>query len=274
MKTAILPVPLPQWGRSPGLPITSLAGLSAALAAFSLILSGCGDAPALPQAPSSPSPQENERHDPYRDRRIAMVREQIEARGVRDARVLEAMRAVPRHEFVPSQYLNDAYADHPLPIGEGQTISQPYIVAFMSELLDLDKAHSVLEIGTGCGYQAAVLSLLAEQVFSIEIVESLGLIARQRLRRLSYDNVEVSIGNGYLGLPDEAPFDRIILTAAPEELPQALVDQLKPGGRMVAPVGPVYGNQELIVVTKDAAGKVRRRSVLPVRFVPMVKRLE
>ncbi len=201
-----------------------------------------------------------------------MVREQIEARGVRDARVLEAMRTVPRHEFAPSRFLNDAYADHPLPIGEGQTISQPYIVAFMSELLDLEKGHKVLEIGTGCGYQAAVLGLLAKQVFSIEIVETLGLSARKRLRRLGYNNVDVSIGNGYLGLPDQAPFDRIILTAAPEELPQALVDQLKPGGRLVAPVGPVYGNQELIVVTKDAAGKVRRRSVLPVRFVPMVKR--
>ena len=201
-----------------------------------------------------------------------MVREQIEARGVSDARVLEAMRTVPRHEFAPSRFLNDAYADHPLPIGEGQTISQPYIVAFMSELLDLEKGHKVLEIGTGCGYQAAVLGLLAKQVFSIEIVETLGLSARKRLRRLGYNNVDVSIGNGYLGLPDQAPFDRIILTAAPEELPQALVDQLKPGGRLVAPVGPVYGNQELIVVTKDAAGKVRRRSVLPVRFVPMVKR--
>ena len=201
-----------------------------------------------------------------------MVREQIEARGVRDARVLEAMRTVRRHEFTPLEFRNGAYADHPLPIGEGQTISQPYIVALMSELLDLDESHKVLEIGTGCGYQAAVLSLLAEQVFSIEIVESLGLSARQRLQRLGYDNVEVSIGNGYLGLPDQAPFDRIILTAAPEELPQALVDQLKPGGRMVAPVGPVYGNQELIVVTKNAAGNVRQRSVLPVRFVPMVKR--
>ncbi len=200
-----------------------------------------------------------------------MVREQIEARGVRDALVLEAVRAVPRHEFVPSKFLNDAYADYPLPIGEGQTISQPYIVAFMSELLDLDKTHKVLEIGTGCGYQAAVLSRLARQVFSIEIVESLGLTARKRLQHLGYVNVQVSIGDGYLGLPDEAPFDRIILTAAPEELPQALVDQLKSGGRMVAPVGPVYGNQELIVVTKDAAGNVRRRSVLPVRFVPMVK---
>ena len=201
-----------------------------------------------------------------------MVREQIEARGVRDSSVLDAMRAVPRHEFAPPEFRNDAYADHPLPIGEGQTISQPYIVAFMTELLDLDKTHKVLEIGAGCGYQAAVLGLLAQKVFSIEIVESLALSARRRLRRLGHDNVEVSIGNGYLGLPREAPFDRIILTAAPVELPQALVEQLKPGGRLVAPIGPVYGNQELIVVTKDAAGKIRRRPVLPVRFVPMVEK--
>ncbi len=274
MKIALLPAPAHQWGRSAGLPAKNLSSSSAMLAAFLLVLSACGDAPALPQAPPSPSPEEKEGHDEYRERRLAMVREQIEARGVRDARVLEAMRMVPRHEFVLSQYLHGAYADHPLPIGEGQTISQPYIVAFMSELLDLDETHKVLEIGTGRGYQAAVLSGLAKRVFSIEIVESLGLAARSRLRRLGYANVEVSIGDGYVGLPNEAPFDRIILTAAPEELPQALVDQLKPGGRMVAPIGPVYGNQELIVVTKDAAGKVRRRSVLPVRFVPMVKRLE
>ena len=164
-----------------------------------------------------------------------------------------------------------AYNDHPLPIGNRQTISQPYIVAFMSELLDVEKSHKVLEIGTGCGYQAAVLSVLADQVYSMEIVEELGVQARQRLRTLGYDNVEVRIGNGYAGWPEQAPFDRIILTAAPNELPQALVDQLKRGGKLVAPVGPVYGNQELVVVTKDAQGKVRRESVLPVRFVPMVQ---
>ena len=269
MKPPVPRAPAPRWGKSLDVLFPSRFESSAALAALVLILSACAGAPAQPQAPSPPSTPEAE--DPYRDRRLAMVREQIEARGVRDARVLQAMRTVPRHEFVPTQFLNDAYADHPLPIGEGQTISQPYIVAFMSELLDLDETHKVLEIGTGRGYQAAVLSLLAERVFSIEIVEPLGLGARQRLRRLGYANVEVSIGDGYLGLPDEAPFDRIILTAAPIELPQTLVDQLKPGGRMVAPVGPVYGNQELIVVTKDAGGGVRRRSVLPVRFVPMVK---
>ena len=209
--------------------------------------------------------------DDYVDLRESMVREQILARGVSDRDVLSALRSVPRHLFVPPSMVPQAYNDHPLPIGNRQTISQPYIVAFMSELLDVEKGHKVLEIGTGCGYQAAVLSVLAGQVYSIEIVKELGVQARQRLRTLGYDNVEVRIGNGYAGWPEQAPFDRIILTAAPNELPRTLVDQLKPGGRLVAPVGPVYGNQELVVVTKDAQGKVRRESVLPVRFVPMVQ---
>ena len=207
----------------------------------------------------------------YGDLREAMVRQQIIARGVSDHNVLTALRGVPRHRFVPQALVPQAYSDRPLPIGNRQTISQPYIVAFMSELLDLRKSHKVLEIGTGCGYQAAVLSGLAGKVYSMEIVEELGVQARERLQALGYDNVEVRIGNGYAGWPEQAPFDRIILTAAPNELPQALVDQLKPGGKLVAPVGPVYGNQELVVVTKDALGKVRRRSVLPVRFVPMVQ---
>ncbi len=218
--------------------------------------------PAVPRARAA---------DDYADLRESMVREQILARGVSDRNVLAALRGVPRHRFVPPSQVRQAYNDHPLPIGNGQTISQPYIVAFMSELLDLRKSHKVLEIGTGCGYQAAVLSLLASEVYSIEIVEELGVQARERLRTLGYDNVEVKIGNGYAGWPEQAPFDRIILTAAPSELPQALVDQLKPGGRLVAPVGPVHGNQELVVVTKDAQGKVRREPVLPVRFVPMVQ---
>ena len=209
--------------------------------------------------------------DDYADLRESMVREQILARGVSDRNVLAALRGVPRHRFVPPSLARQAYNDHPLPIGNRQTISQPYIVAFMSELLDLQKGHKVLEIGTGCGYQAAVLSVLAGEVYSIEIVEELGAQARERLLSLGYDNVEVRIGNGYAGWPEQAPFDRIILTAAPDELPRTLVDQLKPGGRLVAPVGPVYGNQELVVVTKDAEGKVRREPVLPVRFVPMVQ---
>jgi protein-L-isoaspartate(D-aspartate) O-methyltransferase len=242
----------------------------------------CGDAPARPQIGPLPEKPNQVRvcrrigtdkvvNDFYRRRRLVMVREQIEARGVRDPSVLDAMLVVPRHKFAPAEFIDDAYADRPLPIGEGQTISQPYMVAFMCELLELEEAHTVLEIGTGCGYHAAVLSLLAQQVFSIEIVESLGRSAQQRLENLGYDNVVVSVGNGYLGLPDKAPFDRIILTAAPTELPPTLIDQLKPGGRLVAPIGPVNGHQELVLVTKDPTGKVHQRSVLPVRFVPMVR---
>ena len=203
-----------------------------------------------------------------------MVRLQMRARGVRDAQVLEAMETIPRHLFVPESLIHQAYEDHPLPIGAGQTISQPYIVAFMSELLDVEPHHKVLEIGTGSAYQAAVLSRLAKKVYSIEIIESLGEQARGRLDKLGYRNVEVLIGNGYLGWPTNAPFDRIILTAAPEEVPQALVDQLAAPGRLVAPVGPSSWSQDLIVIDKDAAGKTRSRNVLPVRFVPMVHKPE
>ena len=201
-----------------------------------------------------------------------MVREQIAARDVADERVLVAMRSVPRHLFVPDEAVGEAYSDYPLSIGSGQTISQPYIVAYMSELLDVVETHKVLEIGTGSGYQAAVLSLLAGSVYSIEIMEELGRAAASRLQQLGYENVEVRIGNGYLGWPEEAPFDRIMLTAAPEVIPPALIEQLSPGGRLVAPVGPVYSAQELVVVDKDASGKVESRAVLPVRFVPMVER--
>ncbi len=203
-----------------------------------------------------------------------MVRLQMRARGVRDAQVLEAMETIPRHLFVPESLIHQAYEDHPLPIGAGQTISQPYIVAFMSELLDVEPHHKILEIGTGSAYQAAVLSRLAKKVYSIEIIESLGEQARGRLDKLGYRNVEVLIGNGYLGWPTNAPFDRIILTAAPEEVPQALVDQLAAPGRLVAPVGPSSWSQDLIVIDKDAAGKTRSRNVLPVRFVPMVHKPE
>ena len=201
-----------------------------------------------------------------------MVRNQIRARGVRSQRVLDALRKVQRHLFVPNDLVDAAYSDRPLPISHGQTISQPYIVGFMSDLLDVDPSHRVLEIGTGSGYQAAVLAELAGQVYTIEIVEPLGNRARETLAGLGYENIHVRIGNGYLGWPAEAPFDRIILTAAPEEMPRALVDQLKPAGRLLAPVGPVYGAQDIILLTKDDSGKVNRRSVLPVRFVPMVQK--
>ena len=199
-----------------------------------------------------------------------MVEGQIVARGVRDRAVLVALQNVPRDKFVPPDLADQAYSDNPLPIGFGQTISQPYIVGYMSELLGLKPGQRVLEIGTGSGYQAAVLSLLAREVYSIEVIPELGTQARERLERLGYRNVHVRVGDGYKGWPEEAPFDRILLTAAPKEIPQPLLDQLAPGGRLVAPVGPTYGAQEIIVVDKDAKGKLSRRTDLPVRFVPMV----
>ena len=174
------------------------------------------------------------------EERNEMVRTQIQARGVRDPRVLQAMREVKRHLFVPGESAEDAYEDYPLPIGEGQTISQPYIVALMTELLELQPDDKVLEIGTGSGYQAAILSRLAREVRSIEIVPSLAETAGKRLDLLGYDNVHLRVGDGYKGWPDEAPFDAIIVTAAPPEIPQALVDQLAEGGRMVVPVGTNY----------------------------------
>jgi len=200
-----------------------------------------------------------------------MVSEQIEARGVRDPAVLGTMRATPRHLFVPSEMRSMAYLDQPLPIGNGQTISQPYIVAIMTELLQTAKTQKVLEIGTGSGYQAAVLSPLAGQVYSIEIVPALARRSAALLKELGCSNVTVRQGDGYQGWPEQAPFDRIILTAAPSEVPKALLDQLKPGGKLVAPVGATPLDQDLVVIEKGADGKIRRRSVFPVRFVPMVR---
>jgi protein-L-isoaspartate(D-aspartate) O-methyltransferase len=190
----------------------------------------------------------------------------IEARGVADPRVLEVMRNVPRHQFVPETMRERAYGDYPLPIGNGQTISQPYIVAAMTELLEPAIGDTVLEIGTGSGYQAAVLSKLVHEVYSIEIVAELAEDARKKLAELGYDNVVVITGDGYRGLPKKAPFDGIIVTAAPEEVPQPLIDQLAVGGRLVIPVGGVF--QELVVLERTRDG-VQTRRVFPVRFVPM-----
>jgi protein-L-isoaspartate(D-aspartate) O-methyltransferase len=209
--------------------------------------------------------------DPYRELRATMVRTQIEARGVRDERVLAAMREVPRHLFVEESDWSLAYLDTPFPIGSGQTISQPYIVALMTELLQPESEHVVLEIGTGSGYQAAVLAELVARVYTIEIVPELGQRAGATLARLGYDKVTVRVGDGYQGWPEQAPFDRIIVTAAPETIPQRLVEQLKPGGRMVLPVGPQRGGQDLLIVEKDQDGNVVTTRSLPVRFVPMVR---
>lgn len=188
------------------------------------------------------------------------------ARGIRDPLVIGAMRAVPRHLFVPDRWVEQAWHDGPLPIGHDQTISQPYIVAFMTEALGLKGGEKVLEIGTGSGYQAAVLAEIVDSVFTIEIVEPLGLEATGRLGRLHYDNIHVRIGDGYHGWPEEAPFDAVIVTAAPDHVPHPLIDQLKVGGRLVIPVGA--DSQQLVLVTKTGDG-ITSRSILPVRFVPM-----
>jgi len=184
-------------------------------------------------------------------------------------RVMAAMAKVPRHEFVPQSQRRNAYADRPLPIGSGQTISQPYIVALMSDLMEVKPGDRVLEVGTGSGYQAAVLSELAGTVYTIEIIESLGREARERLARLGYRNVVVKTGDGYQGWREHAPFDAVMVTAAPREVPQPLIDQLKPGGRLVVPVGGPFSGQSLLVVEKRPDGSVTRRTVLAVRFVPL-----
>ena len=213
-----------------------------------------------------------------RKRREEMVGTQIAtprwtgSEAVRDSRVLDSMRKTPRHRFVPAELVPYAYDDRPLPIGYGQTISQPYIVARMTELLEPKREHQVLEIGTGSGYQAAVLSPLFAQVYTIEIIEPLGTGARQRLAALGYKNVEVRVGDGYFGWPEKAPFDGIIVTAAANHIPPPLVEQLKPGGRMVIPVGNPFQTQMLMLVTKGSKGPhdLQVRNLMPVAFVPLV----
>jgi protein-L-isoaspartate(D-aspartate) O-methyltransferase len=218
-----------------------------------------------PAAAGEESPQPDAMAERRRERQ-AMVERQIAARGIRDPRVLAAMREVPRHVFVPEAVSERAYADTPLPIGRGQTISQPYIVALMTELAELQPGDRVLEIGTGSGDQAAVLATLGCRVWSIEIVEPLAAEAAARLAGLGYDRVQVRAGDGYRGWPEAAPFDAVLVTAAPPRIPEPLLEQLAEGGRLVAPVGD--GIQHLTVVSKDE-GALSRRVVLPVRFVPM-----
>lgn len=205
----------------------------------------------------------------FETQRERMVQEQIQKRGVKDTKVLQALRSVERHRFVPEPYRSQAYMDYPLPIGEGQTISQPYIVAFMTELLGLDDSKKVLEIGTGSGYQAAVLAEICDEVYTIEIVESLGIRAANLLSRLGYSNIHVKIGDGYKGWKEFSPFDAIIVTCAPTRIPDPLKEQLAEGGRMVVPVGGEDG-QELVLLVKEK-GQLVQRTMLPVRFVPMLK---
>jgi protein-L-isoaspartate(D-aspartate) O-methyltransferase len=237
-----------------------LALMRTAFVALSLLLTSACD----PQPPTG---------DEFALLRRRMVLEQLSAPGrdIRDPRVLEAIAAVPRHEFVPANVQKSAYSDQPLPIGYGQTISQPFIVAFMTEQLDPKPTDRILEIGTGSGYQAAILSCLVAQVYTIEIIEPLARRAEANLKRLRYNNVKVLAGDGYKGWPEYAPFDGIIVTCAPDQIPQPLVDQLKEGGRMIIPVGPPE-NQQLYLLRKHGS-KLEDQAVLPVRFVPMTGRM-
>ena len=204
----------------------------------------------------------------YSKARDKMIKEQIISRGIKDPKVISAMQQVERHLFVPLPLRRHAHDDGPLPIGHGQTISQPYIVAFMTEALNLNSEDIVLEIGTGSGYQAAILAEIVNKVYTIEILEPLADQSRDRLNDLGYDNIEVKYGDGYLGWPEYAPFDKIIVTAAPDDIPMELVRQLKIGGKMVIPIGSFF--QELYLITKTEKG-FTQKALLPVRFVPMVK---
>jgi protein-L-isoaspartate(D-aspartate) O-methyltransferase len=208
-------------------------------------------------------------HQDFKKLREKMVSLQIEARGVKDKSVLEVLRKVERHRFVVQELQPFAYEDRPLPIGEGQTISQPYIVALMTELLQLKGKEKVLEIGTGSGYQAAILAELAQEVYTIEILPKLAARAEKLLLELGYKNIKVRQGDGFLGWPEFAPFDGIIVTCAPEEIPQALIEQLAQGGRMVIPVGAHYQELKLLVKVK---GKIEQKGIIPVRFVPMLRK--
>ncbi len=265
----------------------------AGLAAFVLVLGACSDAAAptstVPAPAATPATTVSLTvgatavpelavpaypPDEYEEDRLAMVARQIEDRGITDAAVLEAMRSVPRHLFVPAELVGQAYDDHPLPIGFGQTISQPYIVALMTEELGVASGDRVLEIGTGSGYQAAVLGQMGIDVVTIEIIPELALDAAVLLGELGYPNVDVIPADGYFGAEELAPFDAIIVTAAPDHVPQPLVQQLAPGGRMVIPIGPVGAVQTLWRFTVDATGELVAENLGGVRFVPFTRTSE
>jgi protein-L-isoaspartate(D-aspartate) O-methyltransferase len=221
-----------------------------------------------PTATSAPEVTRVPTPDRFADIRRRMVETQMRGRGLTDETVLKVMEKVPRHEFVPEEFLEQAYADHPLPIGYGQTISQPYIVALMTQLLGIGAEDKVLEIGTGSGYQAAVLAELTDQVYTVEIIPELAESAAARLKRLGYTQVQVKDADGYYGWQEHAPFDAIIVTAAPDHVPQPLIQQLKDGGRLVIPVGPPGGYQTLWQITREG-DKVISKNILGVRFVPL-----
>ena len=209
--------------------------------------------------------------DPWTEARNRMVLYQIQDRGIQDDHVLKAMKKVGRHEFVPESHKAQSYSDRPLPIGFGQTISQPYIVALMTELLGVDRNSKVLEVGTGSGYQAAVLAEIADQVYTIEIVKPLYDRSQHLLKSLGYENIHLLHGDGYFGWPGPGPYDAIIVTCASDFIPPLLLDQLKPGGRMCIPVGPPFKVQHLVLVQKGASGRILTKIITSVRFVPLVR---
>ncbi len=231
----------------------------------------------LPGASLRAADQDKETYQVRRARMVDIVERQTAAtrfetgREALSKRVAKALKSVPRHEFVPESQKRHAYENRPLPIGHGQTISQPYIVALMTELLDLEPGDKVFEVGTGSGYQAAVLSQLVREVYTIEIVAPLGTLAREHFARLEYKNVKTRVGDGYNGWPEAAPFDAIIVTAGADHIPAPLIAQLKPGGRMIIPVGGPFRVQHLILLEKSSDGSVKKRRILPVRFVPLTR---
>ena len=241
---------------------------AAVIVALAALLAGRGRAGDESERPAHAGPAFKER---TRDRE-RMVAEQIEARGVKSAAVLKAMRTVPRHAFVRDADARAAYDDRPLAIGNGQTISQPFIVAYMTEKLGLGPGDNVLEIGTGSGYQAAVAAEIARRVYTVEIIEPLGKAAAERLAKLGYRNVAAKVADGYYGWAEHGPYDAIIVTAAAPQVPQPLLKQLKPGGRMIVPVGGPFAVQYLMLLTKDAEGKVSTKTLLAVRFVPLTRK--
>jgi protein-L-isoaspartate(D-aspartate) O-methyltransferase len=241
---------------------------------LTLVLGGCVRDPSAPQVDDLQNVTERKmdellpsQDDPWLQERLTMVDSQIRRRGIQDERILKVMEQIPRHLFVPKNLQSQAYNDYPLPIGHEQTISQPYIVALMTELVRPIAGDRALEIGTGCGYQAAVLSDLVQEVYSIEIIEPLSKKASTRLSQLGKKNVEIRFGDGYQGWPEHAPFQIIVVTAAPDHVPQPLLDQLAPNGRMVIPVG--RHSQELQLIEKSLDGSLRRSKITPVAFVPM-----
>jgi protein-L-isoaspartate(D-aspartate) O-methyltransferase len=235
------------------------------------LLTGCASAAETPVVPPASLPTNTPDEDMYVEEREDLVQQGIIGYGISSEVVIDAMRKTPRHKFVPDGYIKQAYANHPLPIGFGQTISQPYIVALMSQEMDVEPGDTVLEIGTGSGYQAAVLAEMGLEVYSIEIIEPLADQARDRLQDLGYEQVSVRNADGYFGWPEYAPFDGIIVTAAPDHVPKPLIDQLKIGAVMVIPVGPVGGYQELWRITRVAEGEVKLESLGGVRFVPFTR---